>query len=285
MKNKIIKMEEIKMKIKLNKLAAVTVVGTTLALTLTGCGGSSDSEQVIKIGVNGTDFAVWNYVKDELAKEEIELEIVSFADYVQPNLALAQGEIDINSFQTQVYFDQFKEDHKLDIIPFGNTVVAPMGIYSEELTDATAIPEKGKVSIPNDLTNGGRALLLLEEVGLITIGEYTGSSPEVKDITENPKNLEIVSMAAQQIPVALGDVELGIINNGIAVTAGLDPVTESIYSEDIEAEHMKSYYNIFAVRAEDAQDEDLKRLVEIYQTDAVKAIIQDTYKGAQIPIF
>lgn len=262
------------------------ILTVLLGALLTGCGSKGAGEDNhIKLGVNGTDFRVWNYVEEELAKEGIDLEVVTFADYIQPNQALAEGEIDINSFQTQVYFDQFKEEHNLDLISIGDTVFAPMGIYSEKLKDVADIGEKGKIGIPNDQTNGGRALLLLADAGVIKLKKDAGLTPTIKDIESNPKNVEIIPMSAQQIPLSLGDLEVGVINSGVAVTAGLKPQEDSIYIEDPTAEGNEAYYNIFAVRKEDENNKTLKRLVEIYQTEPVKEILDEMYDGAQVPLF
>lgn len=253
---------------------------------LTGCGskGASDDNH-IKLGVNGTDFRVWDYVEEELEKEGIELEVISFADYIQPNQALAEGEIDINSFQTQIYFDQFKEEHNLDLVSIGNTVFAPMGIYSSKLKEVNDIEEKGKIGIPNDNTNGGRALILLDKAGVIKLKKDAGLTPTIKDIESNPKNVEIIPMSAQQIPLSLEDLSLGVINSGVAVTAGFQPDGDSIFIEDPIAEGNEAYYNIFAVKKEDENNETLKRLVEIYQTEPVKEILKEMYNGAQVPLF
>ncbi len=271
---------------KVKGLILAVLIGTLLV----GCSsdkgaGAGEEDNTIKIGVNGTDFRVWDYVEEELAKEGIDLEVVSFADYIQPNMALSEGEIDINSFQTQIYFDQFKAEHNLDLASIGNTVFAPMGIYSEKHTEASGIAEKGKIAIPNDASNGGRALILLEKAGIIKLKEGAGATPTVKDIISNPKEVEIISMSAQQIPMSLGDVELGVINSGVAVTAGLDPKEKSIYLEDPEAEGNENYYNIFAVRKEDENSKKLNRLVEVYQTEPVKEILDEMYNGANIPLF
>ncbi|MGL4344231.1 MAG: MetQ/NlpA family ABC transporter substrate-binding protein [Cellulosilyticaceae bacterium] len=269
---------------KLAVLALAFLVGTVAV----GCGDKAadqSSDNIIKLGVNGTDFRVWNYVEEELAKQGIDLEVVSFADYIQPNLALANGEIDINSFQTQVYFDQFKEDHKLDLVSIGNTVIAPMGVFSKKYTDVNEIGQKAKIAIPNDVTNGGRALILLDQAGIITLKEGVGATPTVKDIVSNPKEVEIIAMSAQQIPISLQDLDLGVINSGVAVTAGIKPLEESIYIEDSTTEEAANYYNIFAVRKEDENKEELKKLVEVYQTEPVKELLDEVYQGAQVPLF
>lgn len=273
----------------IKKLAVLTLGFITLTTLLTGCGThsetTSDDTTKIKLGVNGTDFRVWDYIRDELAKENIELEVISFADYIQPNLALDQGEIDINSFQTHIYFEQFKEEHNLDLTAIGNTVFAPMGIYSDKLSEATAIGEGGIVAIPNDPTNGGRALLLLEETGLIEVDDAAGLIPTLKDVTSNPKNLQIQDMAANQIPRSLPDVDLAVINNGVAADAGFKPLEDAIYIEDPQSENAYNYYNIFAVRTSDQDHPALKRLVEIYQTDEVKSILNEISGGATLPVF
>lgn len=273
---------------KNKKLATLTLSLLTLTSIFTGCGSTTEANnnsKTIKLGVNGTDYRIWDYIKEELAKEDITMEIVSFADYVQPNIALSEGEIDINCFQTNIYFEQFKEDHNLDLTAIGNTVFAPMGIYSDKLTDVSTIADGGSVAIPNDVTNGGRALLLLEEVGLIEVDDAAGLIPSLKDITANPKNLKITEVAANQIPRSLPDLDLGVINNGMAVDAKLKPFEDSIYIEDSTSENAFNYYNIFAVRTEDKDNAALKRLVEIYQTEPVKGLISEVYGGATLPVF
>ncbi|MEG0388510.1 MAG: MetQ/NlpA family ABC transporter substrate-binding protein [Niameybacter sp.] len=273
---------------KIKKLAFLTVGFLTLTSLLTGCGNTSTSNPnttTIKLGVNDNDYRIWDYVKGELAKENITLEVISFADYVQPNIALSEGEIDINAFQTNIYFDQFKTDHNLDLTSIGTTVFAPMGIYSQFLESPTDIAESGKVAIPNDMTNGGRALLLLEEAGLIEVDDAAGLIPTLKDVTANPKNLSILELTANQIPRSLPDLDLAVINNGVAVDAKLSPINDSIYIESTDTENAVNYYNIFAVKSSDKDSAPLNRLVEIYQTDAVKVLIDEVYGGSRLPIF
>ena len=263
----------------------VIVLVITLGISFVGCGNKEKGSSTIKVGVNGTDFTIWNYIKEELAKENIELEVISFSDYIQPNVALAEGEIDINSFQTEIYFKQFIADRNLELSSIGYSVIAPMAIFSETVTDINDTPQNGKVAIPTDATNGGRALIILEQSGLIKLKEDVGATPTVHDIIENPRNLEITSVDPNLIPRSLQDIDLGIINSGVAITAGLKPLEESIYIEDIENEDAKNYYNIFAVRKGDEERPELKRLVEIYRTEPVKELIHEVYGGAQIPLF
>ncbi|ERI93617.1 putative D-methionine-binding lipoprotein MetQ [Clostridiales bacterium oral taxon 876 str. F0540] len=266
------------------------VVGIT---SLAGCGKAkttaasenSNKKQVIKLGVTGDDHRVWDNIKTRLAKENIELQIVSFSDYVRPNQALADGEIDANSFQTVAYFEQFKKDRKLDLTSIGNTVLAPMGIYSSNIKDLKELKNKDKIAIPNDATNGGRALLLLQDAGLIKLKEGSGITPTVKDVVDNPKSLEIIPLVATQIPRSIKDVAAAAINNGVATEAGYSPLKDSIYIEDTKKEGAKNYFNIIAVRTKDKDSKLLKRLVEVYQTDETKKLIDETTKGSSIPVF
>lgn len=251
---------------------------TVLLLTV----GCSKDNETIKIGVSGTDNRIWDFVAKKAEKEGLEIEIVSFSDYVQPNLALAQKELDANAFQTISYFEAFIKEHNLDLTPIATTVIAPMGIYSEKHENVEDIPEGGKIAVPNEATNMGRAFLLLQEAGLITLADDFDGNGSLDKIVENPKNLEIVPVVAGQTPRVLPDVAASIINNGIAVDAGFNPTEDSIFHEDNTA---TPYINIIAVRTEDKNREDLQKLVELYQADDVKKFIEKEYKGSTIPTF
>lgn len=275
---------------KIKRLIALILGVILSAVTLVGCGQSKSSsnnseKQVIKLGVTGDDHKVWDNIKERLAKENIDLKIVSFSDYIRPNQALNDGEIDANAFQTVAYFETFKKDHNLDLTSIGYTVLAPMGIYSKNIKNLSELQTGSKIAIPNDASNGGRALLLLQEAGLIKLKDGSGILPTVKDIVENPKKLEIISLVATQIPRSIQDVTVACINNGVAVDAGYSPLKDSIYIEDIKKESVKSYFNIIAVRTEDKDSKLLKRLVEVYQTEETKKVIQETTKGSSIPVF
>lgn len=224
---------------KIKKISAL-ILGLILTTSaLTGCGAKSasapataDKKQVIKLGVTGDHHRVWDNVKERLAKENIDLQIVTFSDYVRPNQALSDGKLDANAFQTVAYFEQFKKDHKLDLTSAGYTVLAPMGIYSSNIKDLKELKNGDKVAIPNDATNGGRALLLLQDAGLIKLKDGVGITPTVKDITENPKKLEVIPLDATQIPRSIKDVACAAINNGVAVEAGYAQLKDSIYIEE-----------------------------------------------------
>lgn len=278
---------------KFKRLATLILGTITLATALSGCGASkstssassSTKKQVIKLGISGDEDEIWKSIKARLAKENIELKIVSFSDYVRPNMALSDGDIDANSFQTVAYFNQFKKDHNLALTAIGNTILAPMGIYSSSIKNIKNLKDGAKIAIPNDATNGGRALLLLQDAKLIKLKDGSGITPTVKDIVKNPKNLQITPIVATQIPRSIKDVDAAAINNGVAVDAGYSPLKDSIYIEDAKKEGAKNYYNIIAVRTKDKNNEALKKLVKVYQTAETKKLIEKRYKGASIPVF
>jgi D-methionine transport system substrate-binding protein len=234
--------------VKIKKLTALVLTLAVGASALVGCGaksteasGVSDKKQVIKLGVTGDEHKVWDNVKERLAKENIDLQIISFSDYVRPNQALNDGELDANAFQTVAYFEQFKKDHKLDLVSIGNTVLAPMGVYSKKIKGLKELKDGDKIAIPNDASNGGRALLLLQDAGLIKLKDGVGITPTVKDVAENPKKLEIIPLVATQIPRSIEDVAAAAINNGVATEAGYAPLKDSIYIEDTKKESSKNY--------------------------------------------
>lgn len=268
-------------KIKVSVIALVLIL---LVGTLTGCGKSTVEEEdkkTIKIGITGAETEVWSYIKEKLAEEGITLEVVSFGDYTRPNLALSEGEIDINSFQHYAFFNKFKEEQNLDLTAIGETVIAPIGLYSSKITDVKELKERDKIAIPNDTTNGGRTLILLQTAGLIKVDPAVGNLPTLKDVIENPLNLEIIEVDAATTPRMLDDVAASAINSGVAVDAGLTPTSDSIFLEPVD-ENSKPYINIFAVRTEDKDNPIYKRLIELYQTDEVKEIIDRIYKGSQV---
>lgn len=241
-----------------------------------------------KLGLNGTDHRAWENVRKRLNNEGIDLEFVEFSDYVQPNKALSSGDIDLNAFQTEIYFENFIKENNIDnLTSIGYTVVAPMGIYSKKVTDLKDLPTDRalKIAIPNDTSNGGRALKFLESLGYIKLDPSKGNLPTLLDIKENTKNLEITEMAANQIPASLPDLDFAVINNGVAYEAGLTIAKDALAYEDYKEERMKDYWNIIAVKKDDAQKDDFKKIVEIYQTDETKKALDEQYGGQSIPVW
>ncbi|MEY8749375.1 MetQ/NlpA family ABC transporter substrate-binding protein [Alkalicoccobacillus gibsonii] len=256
------------------------VAGLGIA-ALTAC-GSGDEEETVKIGIAGTDARQWDFISDIAKEEGINIDIVSFNDYVQPNQALADGDIDANAFQTVSYFDNFREENNLDLEAIGTTVLAPLGIYSDRYDSIEDIPDGAEILIANEVTNQARNLMLLQEAGLLELDDDFGVTSGLDKIKENPKNLKLTEIVPANAPRLMQDVDAAVINNGIAVDAGLSPTEDSLARED---ETATPYINIIAARGDNADDPTLQRIVEIYQSDEVKEYIEEEYKGATIPTY
>lgn len=267
------------------KKLLLSIIIITLAIIGAGCAEKTSEGKettTVKLGVSGTDTRIWDFVAKKAKKEGIDIEIVSFSDYVAPNTALAEGEIDVNAFQTVAYFDVFIKEHKLDLVPIATTVLAPMGIYSEKYKDVKDIPDGAKIALPNDASNQGRALLLLQEAGLIELPKDFDPNGDLTQIKENPKNIEFVPVVPAQTPRALPDVAASVINNGIAGDAGLSPLEDAIF---VESETATPYLNIIAVQAKDKDNKTYKRIAELYQSEDTAEFIEKEYKGNMIPTF
>lgn len=275
----------------MKKLGGYIVALVAVLVLVVGCGSgskestkesSSGKNTTVKLGVVGSDTDVWDDVQKRLKDEGIDLEYVKFTDYSQPNVALDNGDIDLNSFQHQIFLDNFNKEHGTDLVSIGNTVNAPLGIYSEKIKDVKELKDGDTISIPNDVTNGGRALLLLQTAGLIKVDPAKKQSPTVSDITENKLNLKIEELDAAQTPRSLQDVTAAIINSGVAVDAGYSPTKDAIFLEPVD-ETSKPYVNIIVARKEDENNETYAKIVEAYQTEETKKVIEETSKGASIP--
>ncbi len=238
----------------------------------------------IKVGLTGTDSKVWNYIKEEAAKENIKIELVFFDAYNLPNAALNDGELDLNAFQHHFYLDKEVEELGYQIEAIADTVVAPLGLYSKQITSIDQVADGAKVAIPEDVTNGGRALVLLQQAGLIKLDDAVGKLPTIKDITENPKNLQVIELAATNIPPALDEVQLAAINSGVATDAGYIPAQDALVLEDYQNSG-NLYVNVIAARSADKDRPEFKKIIDIYHTDAVKKIIEDDTKGSSIPVW
>ncbi len=220
-------------------------------------------------------------VKEDLAAEGVNLIIQEFTDYVLPNLATASGEVDANYFQHGPYLENFSEENNLDLVSFGTVHVEPIAAYSNKLKSIDELPEGGKVIIPNDPTNGGRALLLLDNNGIIKLKDNTNVLATEQDIEENPKNLEFLTGEAAQLPALLQDVDLAVINGNYAIGAGLNPLKDSLLIEGEES----FYTNILVTTPEKVEDESIQKLLKAVQSDKVKDFIIEKYDGAVIPAF
>lgn len=234
----------------------------------------------IKVGVSVGEHAEIMEKVAEIAKDKgLNIEVIEFTDYVMPNQALNDGDLDANSFQHQPYLDNQLRDRGYDLVTVAKTITTPMGAYSSRLETLDDLPDGAKIAIPNDPTNGGRALLLLQEKGLITLGEDVGLTPSPLDVTGNDRKLEFLELDAAQLPRALADVDIAIINTNYALEADLDPQKDAIAMESAES----PYANIIVVRSADENAPWVAEFVKAYQDPAIKSFIEEHYHGAVIP--
>lgn len=260
-----------------------------LALTLGACSSKPVTEnketenKTLKMGVVGSNNEYWTPVIEKLAAEGITLELVVFTDYALPNRALNDGELDLNSFQHYAYLDKEVADMNYEIEALGNTIIAPLGIYSKKITSLDELKDGDKIAVPQDATNGGRSLKILEAAGLIKVDPAAGYTPEVKDITENKLNLEIIQVEASQTASLLPDVAAGFINGAHAVDNGYNPSKDAIYVETVVEGSDNPYINIIAVRSADKTNPDYLKVLEAFQTEEVAEVLTTVYKGAYAP--
>ncbi len=224
---------------------------------------------------------ILEFVKPELANQGITLDIKVFTDYVQPNTQVNEGRIDANFFQHQPYLDNFNENRKTQLVSVAGIHVEPFGAYSVKHDSLNDLPQRAQVAIPNDATNGGRALLLLQAAGLITLNPEAGITATPRDITENPLNLRIREIEAATLPRVLNQVDLALINTNYALEAGLSPREDALFIEGSES----PYVNILVTHEDKAADEAIQALVDAMKTDAVKTFILEKYEGAVVPAF
>ena len=268
------------------KKTLTVLLVAVLALSLfAGCAAKTAEDKTIVIGASPTPHAeILAIVKEVLAEQGYTLEIKEFTDYVQPNLALQSGELDANYFQHQPYLDDFNTENKTDLVSIASIHYEPLGIYPGKSKSLEELQDGAKVAVPNDTTNEARALLLLEANGLIKLKEGAGVKATKNDIAENPKNLEIVEIEAAQLARSLPDVDIAVINGNYAIDAGLN-VVDALATEEKDSLAATTYANIIAVRKGDQSREDLQALVAALKSDKVKKYIEDTYKGAVVPVF
>lgn len=235
--------------------------------------------ETIKVGVTPGEHAqIMEKVKEVAAKKGLDIEILEFSDYVVPNQALADGELNANSFQHQPYLDNQIADRGFDIVSVGLTITTPMGVYSKKVKSLDELKDGATIGIPNDPTNGGRALLVLASKGLIKVNPDAGLKVTPADVTENPKNIQFAELDAAQLPRSLDDTDASVINTNYALEAGLNPKKDAIAIEGEKS----PYANVIAVRGKDKDAPWVKTLVESYHDASVKSFIEDEFKGAVI---
>ena len=266
--------------------AAVLAVG---CFGLTACGASQEAssgdDKVITVGATPTPHAevLENAVAPILEEQGYDLQVTVFEDYVQPNTAVESGELDANYFQHINYLDAFNEENSTNLVNAGYVHYEPFGLYAGKSSDLENIADGAKIAVPNDTTNEARALLLLQQEGLITLADGAGVTATTKDIVDNPKNLEIVELEAAQVSHSLQDVDFGIINGNYALEAGLS-VADALAVESAEGVAAEQYGNIIAVADGNQDSEKIKALVAACQSDEVAKYIEDTYNGAVVPL-
>ncbi len=230
----------------------------------------------IKVGVSPGEHAE---IMEEVAKIAepmgLNIDVVEFSDYVVPNQALADGDIQANSFQHKPYLDNQVKDRGFALVPVATTITTPMGVYSDKITSLDNFPEGGSMGIPNDPTNGGRALLVLQQLGLIKLAEGTGLVPTVLDVTENPKDIRFRELDAAQLPRSLADLDAALINTNYAIASGLNPKEDAIAVESAD----NPYVNIIVVRDGDQEAPWVQPLIDAYHSPEIKAFIEEKYQG------
>lgn len=237
---------------------------------------------ILKVGATPVPHAeILNFIKPILAKEGVDLQVVEFTDYVKPNLALADGELDANFFQHIPYLEDFSAQHNLNLTWTVKVHIEPMGVYSHKIKTLDGLKPGSIVAIPNDVTNTGRALAILAKAGLITLKDGVGVKGTVQDITANPKNLKIKELEAAQLPRSLDDVAAAVINGNYALDAGLVPTKDALLLEGSDS----PYANVLAVRKGDENKDAIVKLGQALTSPEVKQFILDHYKGAVVPAF
>ena len=247
------------------------------------------ADKIVTVGATPAPHAeILEVAKEVLAEEGYTLEIKEFDDYITPNTAVEEGELDANYFQHITYMNQFNEDSGTHLVSVGSIHYEPFGIYAGKTASLDALADGAQISIPNDATNGGRALLLLEQEGLITLKEGAGITATVNDtvadIVDNPKNLDIVELEARLLPDSLKDVDLAVINGNYAIDAGLK-ISDALAIESAEGEAATAYANVLAVKEGNENDEGIQALLAALESDEVKTFIEETYDGAVVPLF
>lgn len=237
---------------------------------------------VIKVGATPIPHAeLLNFVKPLLEKENIKLEIVEFQDYVQPNTALVDKELDANFFQHQPYLDSFNKERNQNLISAGAVHVEPLALYSKSIKNISELKDGAVIAIPNDPSNASRALLLLQSKGILKLKDGGSITSTEKDIVESPKNLKIELAEAAQLPRVLEDVDAAIINTNYALPAGLNPVKDALIIEGADS----PYANTIVVRNGDQERTEIKKLVEVLNSAEVKKFIEEKYQGAIVAAF
>lgn len=261
-----------------------SLLQSALALALAASFGTAAlaQDKPIKIGVTaGPHAQIFDQVKKVAAKDGLQIQVIEFSDYVQPNAALAAGDLDANAYQHKPYLDAQVKDRGYKIVSVGYTVNFPMGLYSKKIKSLNELKEGARFGLPNDPTNGGRALLLLQDKGLIKLKEGAGLKATPLDVVQNPKKLKFVELDAAQLPRSLDDLDASAVNTNFAISAGLNPVKDAIALEDAKG----PYVNLIAVREADKSKPWVAKLLKAYHSEEIRKFIQTEFKGSVLPGF
>ncbi|RBY95865.1 metal ABC transporter substrate-binding protein [Blastococcus sp. TF02-8] len=264
------------------------LAATAMTALLTACGGGeaelSGADEPLRVGASPVPHAeILRFIDENLAEDAgLDLDIKEFTDYIQPNVALDDGSLDANYFQTIPYLEEQEKSAGYDFQALAPVHIEPLGIYSSRLDDLADLADGATVAIPNDPTNAARALRLLEANDLITLADTGDAAPTSLDIDENPKNLEISEVEAAQVPRSLADVDIAVINGNYAIEADLVPSEDALA---LEAGEDNPNANLLVVRSGDEDDERIQKLEELLHSDEVRQFIEDTYQGAVLPAF
>lgn len=267
--------------VKFPRLVTVPVLLLAAALGLTACGGDTGAEGVVRIGTTENS-PEWDVFERKAQEQGITLEITTYSDYSQPNIALAQGQIDVNLFQHLQFLGEYNVADNADLTPIGATQIVPLGLYSKKHESVADIPPGGEIAIPNDPSNQARALFVLEAAGLVKLSSDT-RAPSPADIDRNASKVKVTPVDAAQTALSLESVDGSIINNTFLERSGVDPLS-ALYKDDPSSPGAEPYINAFVTRAEDKDNATYLRLVEIWHDPEVQQAVADSSKGTAVQV-
>ena len=264
-------------------LAACAGGGAKSGSAASGNASEGGSKRVtVKVGVVGEANEMWDPVIEAQAKEGVDIELVPFTDYSIPNQALNDGQVDLNAFQHHAFLNKEVKTKGYKLTAIGDTFISAMNIYSNKIKDVKEIKAGDKIAVPNDASNEGRALKILQAAGLNQLDQAAGDSPETKDITANPKNLKLEEVDAANVYSLLPDVTAAVINCNYALDSGLNPGKDSIFQDNVSFYAGDTYINLIAARTQDKDNALYKKIVKAYQSEAVEKSYKEDFKGSYI---
>ncbi|WP_432278450.1 MetQ/NlpA family ABC transporter substrate-binding protein [Nocardia carnea] len=266
---------------KFPRLLTIPAVLVAAVLTLTACGGESESGDVVRIGTTESS-PEWDVFERKAQEQGITLEITNYSDYSQPNIALSQGQIDINLFQHLQFLGEYNVADNADLTPIGATQIVPLGLYSKKHKSVADIPPGGEIAVPNDPSNQARALFVLEAAGLVKLSSDT-LAPSPADIDRGASKVKVTPVDAAQTALSLESVDASIINNTFLERSGIDPLS-ALYKDDPESPGAEPYINAFVTRAEDKDNPTYQRLVEIWHDPEVQRAVAESSKGTSVEV-